>query len=60
MALSDLMAPSDLIRRIQGEADAQSAGDITAHARLLEGVRHLNLVLETPRETIMRVLFQVD
>ena len=47
------------IANVQEAAHADTTKSGQAHADFLEAIRQLNLVAETPRETLMRVRFEV-
>ena len=47
------------IANVQKTAQADTTKSGQAHADFLEAIRQLNLVAETPRETLMRVRFEV-
>ena len=49
----------EAISRVQQAARAEKSGAAQDHVNLVEAVRQLNLAVETPQETLMRMRFQV-
>lgn len=47
------------IRELEKLAEADALGDPSAHRELRKGIYDLQLTMETPRETISRLNFQV-
>ena len=47
------------LQKVQKLAEADAAGDPSAHPKLLEAIRGLQLAAETPVETTSRLNFQV-
>ena len=48
-----------LVQKIQTEAELLSSGNETARARLLHAIQKLNIAVETPTQTLMRISYQV-
>ncbi|KAN0103383.1 S-adenosyl-L-methionine-dependent methyltransferase [Hyaloscypha variabilis] len=47
-----------LVQKIQTEAELLSSGNETARARLLHAIQKLNIAVETPTQTLMRISYQ--
>ena len=49
----------EAIANIQKAASADSTGAGQAHSKLLEAIQRLQLAVESPQETLMRIRFEV-
>jgi hypothetical protein len=49
-----------LLQEVQTAAEAVNSGDPLGRGRLLEATNKLTLAVETPTETLMRMLYQVS
>lgn len=54
------MSVFDTIEQVKELAKAEQAGDAVAHRKVVEAVHKLQLQLESPFDTAMRVRFQVS
>jgi len=54
------MSLQSLVERVQGAVDEVSSGKKEGHAQLLRAIQDLHLAVETPAETLTRILFQVS
>ena len=62
MAPSSESSPlSSLLTKLNlaAEEDLSSAGSLNSHAKLLGLVHELTLVVESPMETVQRIIYQV-
>jgi hypothetical protein len=50
---------NDHIQQVQNLANADAAGDVAAHGKLMEAIHKLQLAAETPFDTTLRQRFQV-
>jgi len=54
------MSVSDTIAQVQALVKAEQDGDLLAHGKLVEAVHKLQLQVEAPFDTALRVRFQVS
>jgi hypothetical protein len=49
-----------LVGEVQAAAEEFTSGNSKGHGHLLRAIQNLNLAVETPAETLTRILYQVS
>ena len=54
------MSLQDLVGEVQAAAEKYTSGNGKGHTHLLRAIQNLNLAVETPAQTLTRILYQVS